>query len=79
MDWWRILSPKGEELARRVLLHPHENEQPFTRSLGGVFIPPELNSVTVEAHDTVHGLGGQSMTINLLTGETTALTLKNGS
>ena len=30
-DWWRILDPDGNELARRVLRHPHLDEPPFTR------------------------------------------------
>jgi len=31
-DIWRVYGPDGAELAERVLLHPHETEQPFTRS-----------------------------------------------
>ena len=32
-DSWEILAPDGKLLGRRVLLHPHVGEQPFTRSL----------------------------------------------
>ena len=35
-DGWEVLSPDGARLGYRELLHPHETEQPFTRSLGGV-------------------------------------------
>jgi hypothetical protein len=28
-----VLVPDGAVLGRRVLLHPHETEQPFTRDL----------------------------------------------
>ena len=38
-DRWEVLAPDGSLLGTRVLLHPHEHEQPFTRSLGGVAIP----------------------------------------
>ncbi len=57
-DHWRVLLPDGDELARRVLHHPHVDEQPFTRSLGGVSIPEGVTHVFVEAHDSVHGYGG---------------------
>jgi hypothetical protein len=35
-DGWRVLNMEGRELGLRVLHHPHEQEQPFTRSLSGV-------------------------------------------
>jgi len=38
-DRWDVLAPDGTVLGTRVLLHPHVNEQPFTRSLSGVTIP----------------------------------------
>ncbi|MGB5558363.1 MAG: hypothetical protein WBN04_10170, partial [Paracoccaceae bacterium] len=37
-DGWEVLAPDGTRLGFRELLHPHETEQPFTRSLGGVAI-----------------------------------------
>jgi hypothetical protein len=52
-------------LATRILHHPHVNEQPFTRSLGGVMIPADISAVTVRAHDSVHGYGGKTLTIQL--------------
>jgi hypothetical protein len=44
-------------LGERVLLHPHVDEQPFTRSLSGVAIPSDVEQVTVRAHDNVDGWG----------------------
>ena len=61
-DYWRIIDPDGNELGKRVLAHPHVNEQPFTRSLSGVRIPSSVNEVVIEAHDTVHGLSGETLT-----------------
>ena len=52
-------------LARRVVLHPHVHEQPFTRSLGGVRLPDSLKAVTVAGHDSEHGYGGMEMTVGL--------------
>ena len=57
-DRFDVVGPDGRELGVRVLAHPHENEQPFTRSLGGVKIPENTAYVTIRAHDSVHGLGG---------------------
>ncbi len=54
-DRWRVLGPDGAVLGDRVLMHPHVNEQPFTRSLSGVAIPAGLKSVFISAHDKMHG------------------------
>ena len=57
-DKWDVVAPDGRLLGTRVLLHPHEAEQPFTRSLGGVAIPAGIDRVSLRAHDSVHGYGG---------------------
>lgn len=62
---WEVLGPEGELLATRVLHHPHVDEQPFTRSLRGVRVPPEVKQVRIRAGDSVHGFGGQERTIAL--------------
>ena len=64
-DRWEIIAPDGEILAKRVLAHPHTNEQPFTRSLSGVKIPADIHQVTVRAHDSVHSYGGETKRIVL--------------
>jgi len=64
-DAWEIVGPDGTVLGTRVLLHPHENEQPFTRSLGGVAIPDDVRAVIVRAHDKVHGHGGITVEVEL--------------
>ena len=64
-DKWEILDPEGKVLGTRVLLHPHEDEQPFTRGLSGIHVPSVVKEVTVRAHDKVHGWGGKTMTIKL--------------
>ncbi len=62
-DKWDIVGPDGKVLGTRVLFHPHENEQPFTRSLSGVAIPDGVSEITVRAHDKVHGYGGKTVTV----------------
>lgn len=54
-DAWRVETEDGTVLATRELLHPHENEQPFTRGLSVVEIPAGTTVVHVGAHDKVHG------------------------
>lgn len=62
---WDVVAPDGAVLATRILHHPHENEQPFTRNMGGIAIPKSISAVTVRAHDSVHGYGGKIITIQL--------------
>ncbi len=64
-DGWEVRTVDGKVLARRELLHPHETEQPFTRSLDGVKIPDDVNTVEIRAHDKVHGYGGRIVTVTL--------------
>ncbi len=64
-DHWRILDLDGNELGRRVLLHPHENEQPFSRRLADVEIPNGVRRIAIEAHDSVHEYGGQRLEVDI--------------
>ena len=54
-DGWRIETPDGAILGTRVLAHPHANEQPFTRSLGGVEVPEAIEVFMVRARTSVEG------------------------
>ena len=62
-DRWDVVAPDGTVLASRTLLHPHVDEQPFTRSQPAIEIPEGIEHVEVRAHDSVHGLGGVTMTV----------------
>ena len=71
-DGWDVLLPDGTVLGpvendgfTRLLLHPHVNEQPFTRSRRGVSVPDGARYVVVRAHDIVHGFGGLERVIDL--------------
>ena len=64
-DAWRVVDEKGDILATRTLYHPHDDEQPFTRSLGNVVIPPATRVVFIEAHDKVHGWTEQRLRVDL--------------
>jgi hypothetical protein len=54
-DGWRVETPDGDVLGTRVLHHPHVEEQPFTRSLGAVDIPPDVARVVVRTRTNVTG------------------------
>jgi len=64
-DKWEIVAPDGTILGTRTLLHPHVQEQPFTRSLNGVRIPEGVAEVIVRAHDNVDGYGDQVITVSV--------------
>lgn len=64
-DKWQVIGAGGAVLGERVLLHPHDKEQPFTRSLSGIAIPAGTQSVTIRAHDRKHGWGGAELIVEL--------------
>ncbi|MEM8813231.1 MAG: hypothetical protein AAGF59_11490 [Pseudomonadota bacterium] len=64
-DRWEVRAPDGSELGVRVLAHPHVEEQPFTRSLGGVAIPDGVSHVLIRARDSVHGYSAQEYRVEL--------------
>ncbi|MCV2403886.1 hypothetical protein OFY17_13520 [Marinomonas sp. C2222] len=63
-DAWQVIDDQGVILGERVLLHPHVNEQPFTRSLCGVQIPVGTESVRVRAKCNQHGFGGKEVIVD---------------
>jgi len=62
---WEVLTLDDRLLGTRVLYHPHETEQPFTRSLSGVSIPAGIDRVKIRARDTQHGYGAQEFVVEL--------------
>ena len=64
-DEWRVLDASGKELGKRILYHPHEDEQPFTRSLTNLQIPAGVSVVYVEAHDKVDGWSKHKVKVDL--------------
>ena len=71
-DGWDVVAPdstvlkaKESDPFTRLLLHPHENEQPFTRSQSGIIIPDGISQVLVRAHDLVDGFGGREVMVDL--------------
>ena len=74
-DGWDVVTPEGTVLKpdpdspfTRLLLHPHVNEQPFTRSQSRIVIPDGITQVRVRAHDLVDGYGGREVLVDLTVG-----------
>ena len=65
-DGWRVVGADGTELGLRILVHPHVNEQPFTRSQTGITIPEGVTQVFVEARTNTEGWGAVRFPVDLL-------------
>ena len=63
-DRWDVLDLAGNKLGQRLLAHPHDNEQPFTRS-ARIKIPASVREVTIRGNDSRHGLGGREMRLTI--------------
>lgn len=64
-DEWQVIDLEGNVLGVRPLAHPHDNEQPFTRSKCGIQIPQSITKVAVRAKCNVHGYGGKPIIVDL--------------
>ena len=68
---FEVVAPDGAILGTRMLLHPHETEQPFTRELDSVRIPASVDHVTVRAWmkrgAQTKAAGGETMRVKLST------------
>jgi hypothetical protein len=53
-DWWEVLDERAHLVYRRVLLHDHADEQPFTRDGGPVVVSAD-QTVTVRVHMNTSG------------------------
>lgn len=64
-DGWEVLDADGNRLAYRELLHPHVNEQPFTRSQSGVVFPDGTREVFIRARCNADGWAGETTRVVL--------------
>jgi len=64
-DQWDVVTLDGKLIKSRVLIHPHVDEQPFTRSLSGVKIPQGMKAVKIRARDSIHGYARQEYIVEL--------------
>lgn len=64
-DAFRAAGANGVVYGERKLLYDHAGEQPFTRDLYGVTIPPGVRSVVIQARDRKYGYGGRTVEVAL--------------
>jgi hypothetical protein len=64
-DRIEVLAPDGTVLAVRVLEHPHETEQPFTRDVPQVVIPSGIEAVTLRIRFKPVGFDGDTFRLRL--------------
>lgn len=57
-DGFRVTGADGTVYGEMKLAHDHATEQPFTRTLTGVAIPPGVREVIVQGRDQKNGYGG---------------------
>lgn len=66
-DWWEIFDDEEELQYRRILLHSHVNEQPFSRSGGPVRIAKD-RKVYIRGHMNNTGYSNQVYSGTVATG-----------
>jgi hypothetical protein len=64
-DGFRVTGKDGKVYGERKLWHDHSTEQPFTRDLYDVTIPPDIGTVTIQARDQKYGYGGKTVEVPL--------------
>ncbi|MEM9723964.1 MAG: hypothetical protein AAF909_00690 [Pseudomonadota bacterium] len=68
-DAFEVLdAANGKLLGIHRFLHPHEDEQPFTRTLYRLPVPSSVERVRIRAHDKVHGYEPEPMEVDLPAG-----------
>ena len=54
-DGWEITDAAGNQIGFRELMHPHVNEQPFTRSLRDVMLADGVQTVFIRSRCSIAG------------------------
>lgn len=64
-DGWEVLDKAGNRLGLRKLMHPHVDEQPFTRSLASVMVPDGERQVVIRARCSQAGWASEDYILTL--------------
>ena len=64
-DGWEVLDKDGNRLGYRELMHPHVDEQPFTRSLVNVMLPDGIREIYVRPRCSEEGWAGETVAVPL--------------
>ncbi len=63
--WQVVDSTTDKVIGERILAHPHDNEQPFTRSLTGLVIPGDVREVRIRSRCNLHDYGGREIAVEI--------------
>jgi|GEM_PF-6166961 len=61
----KVIKPDPRARFTKIVRRPHVDEQPFTRTVKGVVIPDGVDELTVRAHDSRAGFGGEEVRVDL--------------
>ncbi|MBU2981519.1 hypothetical protein KO498_06790 [Lentibacter algarum] len=64
-DGWEITDAAGNQIGYRELMHPHVDEQPFTRSLRNVMLADGVTSVFIRARCSDEGWSNERYEVTL--------------
>ena len=64
-DGWEVLDRRGNSLGYRELMHPHVQEQPFTRSLFDVMVPDGERVIFIRPSCSTKGWSKTLMRVEL--------------
>ena len=64
-DGWDVLDADGNVIGHRKLLHPHVDEQPFTRSLNNLVLPDGTREVYIRARCSKEGWASETYRVEL--------------
>lgn len=64
-DGWEVLEKSGKRLGYRELMHPHVDEQPFTRALINVMLPDGIREIFIRARCSEAGWSGETVAVQL--------------
>ncbi|RKX90196.1 MAG: hypothetical protein DRZ90_16555 [Spirochaetes bacterium] len=65
-DVWQVVdSDTGDVVGERILAHPHDTEQPFTRSLTGLVIPGKVRNIRIRSRCSLHDYGGREISFRI--------------
>jgi len=62
---WQVMTTDGKLLVKRVLYHPHVNEQPFTRNSARIHVPASIKQVVIMAGDLPNGINSKPYKLNI--------------
>jgi hypothetical protein len=64
-DGWDVHDASGKKIGFRELMHPHVDEQPFTRALVNIMLPDGTREIFIRARCSVAGWSSEQVKVTL--------------